>query len=462
MDFVLLSGFNAKKIQFTFGSELSMETSITSFFKITEKKKSNENIAKELRKLKRTELKKVSTIKDYFTDNCEYFFENGLRKVHPYYYTFQTFVKERWIARSISSVFMEEFYCGRADYVQNRIDKGFLLINQEKVSPDYCLHPSDVITHRIHRHEFPVLDQPLKIIHEDSNNLVICKPSSIPIHSVNKYHFNTVLGIMSKQYGIDQLRVVHRIDRMTSGILIIAKNYESSLKISTEILKRQVSKFFLAVVNGDFSSMGNEPVKCDIPLGPLSEKLGLFHALSVNDGGKESSTKFLFLKYNPELNLSLILCKPFTGRTHQIRVHLQYLGFPISNDPLYNSVAWGPNLGKGGIYHKSKEQLIEDLHANHNILLHQALETGDLESVDKSQNNSVSSKYFDENCDECSSGMTYNIDHESLILYLHAYRYRSTEKDWDYHTDLPEWTQFFYKNDENEKASAEIQQLPLE
>lgn len=85
---------------------------------------------------------------------------------------------------------------------------------------------------------------------------------------------------------------------------------------------------------------------CDEPILAVSPKLGLNR---VRANGKHAKTLFKKLKYNAERGYSIVECHPFTGRTHQIRVHLQYLGYPISNDPIYcNRKVWGPNLGKGG------------------------------------------------------------------------------------------------------------------
>lgn len=85
---------------------------------------------------------------------------------------------------------------------------------------------------------------------------------------------------------------------------------------------------------------------CDEPILAVSPKLGLNR---VRANGKHAKTIFKKLKYNAKNGYSIVECRPFTGRTHQIRVHLQYLGYPISNDPIYcNRKVWGPNLGKGG------------------------------------------------------------------------------------------------------------------
>lgn len=105
---------------------------------------------------------------------------------------------------------------------------------------------------------------------------------------------------------------------------------------------------------------------CEEPILVVSFKVGLCR---VDPKGKECRTVFQRLSFNGKT--SVVRCSPLTGRTHQIRVHLQYLGFPILNDPIYGSSAWGPNRGKGGLVGKSDEELLQALveeHCSHESL----------------------------------------------------------------------------------------------
>lgn len=99
---------------------------------------------------------------------------------------------------------------------------------------------------------------------------------------------------------------------------------------------------------------------CEEPILVVSFKIGLCR---VDPKGKECRTVFRRLSCNGKT--SVVRCSPLTGRTHQIRVHLQYLGFPILNDPIYGSSAWGPHRGKGGLVGKSNEELLQALVEEH-------------------------------------------------------------------------------------------------
>ncbi|XP_074646356.1 uncharacterized protein LOC141902498 [Tubulanus polymorphus] len=288
-----------------------------------------------------------------FFDETEYYLENGLRKVYPYYYTFSTYCKERWYGRQILDVFSNEFRHETPEEYKRILDRGSMTVNGSAVSPEYTLRNGDFIQHTLHRHEVPVTAEPIKIIHADDDVVIINKPSSIPVHPCGRYRHNSIVFILGKEYGYKNLRTIYRLDRLTSGVLVFGRSHKRSLEMEKHVIERKVEKDYVCRVEGEFPS---GQIICNEPLATMSPKIGLH---KVSPDGKESSTMFERLSYNGKS--SVVRCKPFTGRTHQIRVHLQYLGYPIVNDPLYNSPVYGPNKGKNGDYNKSEEQLIADI-----------------------------------------------------------------------------------------------------
>jgi len=104
------------------------------------------------------------------------------------------------------------------------IEEGFIKVNDKPSSVDYIVKNNDFITHVVHRHELPVTGQKIQVIHEDSNWVVVDKPPSIPVHPCGRYRHNTVIFILAKELGYRQLNTVHRLDRLTSGVLIFSKN----------------------------------------------------------------------------------------------------------------------------------------------------------------------------------------------------------------------------------------------
>ncbi|KAL1124187.1 hypothetical protein AAG570_001957, partial [Ranatra chinensis] len=210
------------------------------------------------------------------------------------------------------------------------------------------------------RHETPVLAKALRLIHVDDDLVVLDKPCSLPVHPCGRYRHNTVVFILAKEYQLKNLRTIHRLDRLTSGLLLFGRTPKKARQMEHQIRNRLVQKEYICRVDGHFPS---EVVQCSEPIEVVSYKIGV---CKVSSKGKECTTTFQKIGYNPETNTSVVLCQPHTGRMHQIRVHLQFLGYPVVNDPLYNHTVFGPERGRGGNIGKTDEELIRDLISIHN------------------------------------------------------------------------------------------------
>ncbi|XP_047506744.1 RNA pseudouridylate synthase domain-containing protein 2-like isoform X4 [Pieris napi] len=330
-----------------------------------EKRKADDgDINKDLKKAK-LETKALKAKRPGFTDDryneTSYYMENGLRKVYPYYFTFTTFTKGRWVGEKILDVFAREFRAHPAAEYERCIRAGTLTVNYERVDPDYRLKHNDLLANVVHRHEVPVTSQPINLVHIDEDIVVVNKPASIPVHPCGRYRHNTVVFILAKEYNLKNLRTIHRLDRLTSGLLLFGRSPKKARQMEHQIRNRQVLKEYVCRVDGEFLE---EEIECTEPIEVVSYKIGV---CKVSPKGKDCSTTFKRLGFNPRTNTSVVLCRPKTGRMHQIRVHLQYLGYPVVNDPLYNHPVFGPLRGKGGdTGGKSDEELVRDLIAIHN------------------------------------------------------------------------------------------------
>ncbi|XP_034530555.1 RNA pseudouridylate synthase domain-containing protein 2 [Notolabrus celidotus] len=291
-------------------------------------------------------------------DETSYYFEGGLRKVQPYFFDFKTYCKGRWIGKSLHEVFESEFRAESIEYYQQACKEGRIRLNETQVEDlSIVLRNNDHMKNTVHRHEPPVVGTPLEVLVDDGEVLVVDKPASIPVHPCGRFRHNTVIFILGKELGISELHTVHRLDRLTSGVLLFARTLETSKKLDQLVRDREVEKEYLCRVEGEFPE---GELVCEEPILVVSFKIGLCR---VDPKGKESRTVFQKLSYNGKT--SVVRCLPLTGRTHQIRVHLQYLGFPILNDPIYGSSAWGPHRGKGGLVGKSNEELLQALVDEH-------------------------------------------------------------------------------------------------
>lgn len=295
-----------------------------------------------------------------------YYLENGLRRVAPYHYTYNTFCKQRWRDREILDIFSTEFRDRSREYYKEAIEGGRIVLNGKPCNDIHThIKNGDVISHTLHRHEPPVSAQPIRVINETDEMIVIDKPAGVPVHPAGRYKYNSVVEIMraERHYSFNPLPV-NRLDRLTSGVMFIGKTGREAENLSAKLRDRSVRKEYIARVKGRFpdgkdwdgDAMRGGIVKCEEPILQISPILGLNRARA---SGKSAKTLFRRIAYYPPQEqtpspsnenegYSIVHCLPLTGRTHQIRVHLQFLGHPISNDPIYcNRRVFGPNLAKG-------------------------------------------------------------------------------------------------------------------
>ncbi|XP_014677074.1 PREDICTED: RNA pseudouridylate synthase domain-containing protein 2-like [Priapulus caudatus] len=307
----------------------------------------------EAKKRKIEKKEKKCVFDDEKFSETSYYTENGLRKVYPYNFTFSTYAKGRWVGKKLYDVMTKEFRSYTPERYERNINNGAILINGEPTTLDHLLTDKDLISNTVHRHELAVTMDPIDILHLSDDLLVIDKPSSIPVHPCGRYRHNSIIFILGKQYGLKELRTIHRLDRLTSGVLIFAREWQRANQMTKELVNRDVEKTYVCRVAGKFP---DGIITVDQPLDCISQKIGIFW---VQPTGKTAQTDFERLSYNGKT--SVVRCSPRTGRTHQIRVHLQFLGHAIINDPIYNSDVWGPNAGLGGKYDKTKDEIIRDM-----------------------------------------------------------------------------------------------------
>ncbi|KIP03608.1 hypothetical protein PHLGIDRAFT_31741 [Phlebiopsis gigantea 11061_1 CR5-6] len=265
--------------------------------------------------------------------------KTGLRKISPYWYNYTTMAKGRWLGREILEVVSTEFRDRSMEYYRYALDSGVTTVNGDVAKPDTIIRNGDRIENIVHRHEPPVTAVPVRVIHHDKERefVVVDKPGGMPVHAVGRYYHQTLIQILKTDFGFDKLYAVNRIDRPTSGLLIIPLSPKLANTLASEFISGGVQKEYVARCSGRFPE---EEVICEQPLLTVDRQMGLN---IVHPEGKHAKTIFNRLHYDPETDTSVL-------HSHQIRVHLQYLGHSIANDPIYSSVdIWGEDLGKGGV-----------------------------------------------------------------------------------------------------------------
>ena len=372
-----------------------------------------------------------------------YIFEDGLRRVAPYHYTYRTWCKERWRGRPLIEIYEQEFRDRPLEFYLESMKSGLIVVNGKTVGPDYILQNGDLIENTVHRHETPVTGEPIGIIHEDDDMLVINKPAGVPVHPAGRYNFNSLVEIIKAERGNSFLpRPCNRLDRLTSGIMFMAKHHQAALKLCAQIFDRVVRKEYVARVVGEFP---DGEIVCDQPILLISPKLGLNR---VRANGKSARTVFKKLAYYPPTpdspkgykGYSIVRCLPVTGRTHQLRVHLQHLGHPIENDPIYaNQRVWGVDLGRNDAEgaNTTDEDVIARLSRMGKQEVAEAVAYYD-EMVD-SYYKKKTEKMSGELCKVCNTPLYTDPGEQELSLYLHSLRYEDANGAWSYCTPLPKW-----------------------
>ncbi|KAJ7125407.1 hypothetical protein C8R44DRAFT_831093 [Mycena epipterygia] len=301
----------------------------------------------------------------------------GLRQVQPYWYPYTTMAKLRWLNRELLEVVSTEFRDRSMEYYRYALESGVTTINGKIAAPDTIIKNGDRIENIVHRHEPPVTSTPIKILLHDVERefIVVDKPGSIPVHPTGRFFHNSLMEILQHEFGF-KTYAVNRLDRLTSGLMILPLSSKCAHTMAKEFEVNTVHKEYVARCKGKFP---DEEIVCEEPLLTTDRQMGLN---IVHPDGKPAKTVFKLVRYDASTDSSVVLCEPYTGRSHQIRVHLQFLGHPIANDPVYAETRiWGERLGKGGIDTTPSDERLAPAPPPH---LEQQIEaTGNPESLTK-------------------------------------------------------------------------------
>ncbi|MEZ8038097.1 MULTISPECIES: 23S rRNA pseudouridine(955/2504/2580) synthase RluC [Vibrio] len=232
------------------------------------------------------------------------------------------------------------------------VRKGEVRVNKKRIKAEYKLKAGDLV--RIppvtieEKTEENVPSTKLNkvseleqcIIYEDDHMLILNKPSGTAVHGGSGLKFGAIEALRALRPDARFLELVHRIDRDTSGILLVAKKRSALRHLQAQFREKTVQKYYFALVMGEWKN------SCKVVNAPLL-KNEVNSIVRVNPNGKLSETRFKVLEKFQEA--TLIQASPITGRTHQIRVHAQYTGHPIAWDDRYGDRRFDAYTGKVGL-----------------------------------------------------------------------------------------------------------------
>lgn len=222
--------------------------------------------------------------------------------------------------------------------IQTWIKDGLVTVNGDRVKPNYRLEVDDAIQWQKPEEEIIKIEPepiPLDIIYEDDDLLVVNKEKGMVVHPAKAHQSGTLVnGLLHHTNQLSTINgehrpgIVHRIDQDTSGLLVIAKNDTSYKALADQLQKRTLKRTYLALVHG---AIPHEYGTIEAPIGrnPKDRK-----NMTVVTGGRDAVTYFEVIERINQ-KFTLIKCSLKTGRMHQIRVHLKYIGFPIVGDLKY-------------------------------------------------------------------------------------------------------------------------------
>ena len=256
-----------------------------------------------------------------------------------------------------------------------RIRDRWVTVNAAEVGPDHRVDKDDSVQYTIW-HTEPAVDDSYEILYEDEWLVAVGKSGNIPVHACGVYITHTLIARVKEDFGC-KLNLAHRLDRETSGVVVLCKDRESNRRMAGMFAGGEVHKSYVAVV---FGLVPGDGFEVDAPIGKMDQRdrfpeeyaHGKAHGLATYlpkrkvdlENGKPAKTRFEVVRRGPDL--TVLNAIPETGRTNQIRVHLAHAGFPIVGDKIYALQGdLRDEILREGLTDRVRKALILDRHALH-------------------------------------------------------------------------------------------------
>lgn len=248
------------------------------------------------------------------------------------------------VVNNADSIRIDKYLAQELDYsrefIQKLIADKLILVNGKEIKSSFKTELNDLIEINANEYEEQINITPTKmnlnIVYEDDFLMIINKPSGLVVHPGSGNYTNTLVnGLLYYTNNLSDIGgdvrpgIVHRIDKDTSGLLLVAKTNKAHEILSDDFKNKRIKREYIALLNGVFK---NESATIDAPIG--RDKLNREKMCVTDINSKKAITNMKVInRFN---KYTLVSCILETGRTHQIRVHMAYIGYPVHNDPVYS------------------------------------------------------------------------------------------------------------------------------
>ena len=248
----------------------------------------------------------------------------------PYHHNYNFSVKQKYNNKTLIEFLDSSLPMIPHDTWIKKIESGNLKVNNKPANIEMKMISGYQISHISDIRTDPPVNTNIELIHDDNELLIINKPAPLPMHPCGRFRRNTLINILNLALPNQKLKITHRIDANTTGIVVLAKDKTSATKVMAQFENRTIHKEYLALVDGIVKKDNFESTKA------IGKEIITGGARTIAQDGNDAYTKFEVLERFPNLNQSLLRVIPKSGRTNQIRLHLVELGHTIVGDHNYH------------------------------------------------------------------------------------------------------------------------------
>jgi 23S rRNA pseudouridine1911/1915/1917 synthase len=269
-----------------------------------------------------------------------------LRHIPPYDYQYRFVVDEFYAGKTVADFYADRFAFKPREYWLDLITKGDIKINKEICEPGQVLQKDDVL-HTLGRGiQEPPVNAELDVLLERDYVFVLNKKAPIPVHPSGRYYRNTLIHVLEEQYPGTKFHPIHRLDSWTTGVLVWATEPERAKFLHRQVEKKTIGKIYGVLAVGD---LPKEKFLVDEAVGRLPGGVRGFGPELIDP--KASRTEFT--PYLTRNGVTILKANLLTGRTNQIRIHLQSIGAHVLNDPKFSPTPTEDNIPFLGLHCRS-------------------------------------------------------------------------------------------------------------